>query len=270
MKSIHANTKIADLLKEHPEALEAIISLSPRFNKLRNPLLRKIMAKRTTIAMASKVGGCSIGDFFDKLAPLGFAIDVTVQAEDLESPSHKPLFVEDVDAAHLIELDVRAQLETGKDPFDRIMQAVKQLKDGEVLKIVNTFEPTPLIHLLGKKGFETYTEQLGDQLVHTYFHKNMDANDPAEVPVLTQALDWDGVLAGFTDQLRYVDVRQMEMPMPMHTILQALDTLGPQEALYVYHKRIPVFLLPELKERNLDYRTKEVSDGEVHLLIFNS
>jgi len=38
--------------------------------------------------------------------------------------------------------------------------------------------------------------------------------------------------------------------------------------LFVYHKRIPVFLLPELRERNFDYRIKEIAPNEVRLLIF--
>lgn len=75
MNTINANTKIAAILKQHPDALEAIISISPKFNKLRNPLLRKLMASRASISMASKIGGCSVNDFFEKLQPLGFVID---------------------------------------------------------------------------------------------------------------------------------------------------------------------------------------------------
>jgi TusA-related sulfurtransferase len=60
------------------------------------------------------------------------------------------------------------------------------------------------------------------------------------------------------------------MPMPMMTILEALEKLQDDQALFVYHKRIPVFLLPELSERKFDYRIKEISDGEIHLIIFKS
>jgi hypothetical protein len=56
----------------------------------------------------------------------------------------------------------------------------------------------------------------------------------------------------------------------MMTILEALDKLPADHALFVYHKRIPMFLLPELAERNFDYRIKEIGEGEVHLLIFKS
>jgi hypothetical protein len=67
-----------------------------------------------------------------------------------------------------------------------------------------------------------------------------------------------------------VDVRHLEMPQPMITILDNLDHLPNETALYVYHKRIPVFLLPELAQRGFEYRIKEIQDGEVHLLIFRN
>ncbi|MBK7226024.1 MAG: DUF1858 domain-containing protein [Saprospiraceae bacterium] len=78
MKTINANTKISKIINEDPAALEAIISISPKFNKLRNPLLRKLIASRTSIAMASVIGACKVNDFFEKLKPLGFEIDETV------------------------------------------------------------------------------------------------------------------------------------------------------------------------------------------------
>ena len=68
--------------------------------------------------------------------------------------------------------------------------------------------------------------------------------------------------------MQTIDVRQLEMPGPMMAILDEINKLPADNALYVYHKRIPVFLLPELKEKKFDYRIKEISDGEVRLLIF--
>ena len=81
MKTINANTKIAFLIKQHPDALDAIVSLSPKFEKLRNPILRKLMAGRASIAMASKIGGCSVSDFFVKLKDLGFEVEKNGQPE---------------------------------------------------------------------------------------------------------------------------------------------------------------------------------------------
>lgn len=269
MKLINANTKIATLLKENPEALEAIISISPRFNKLRNPLLRKLMAARTSINMASKVGGCTVNDFFKKLEPLGFKTDKNIVEDDNTAQKDIPGFVQKITVADVVELDVRAEIETGKDPLNLILKAVKQLQPGQVLKLINSFEPVPLMLLLEKQGFESYAENINDNLVHTFFHKS-NATPIKEVDTYKASEGWDEILQRFTSNMETVDVRHLEMPLPMLTILDELEKLPNGKALYVIHKRIPVFLLPELSERKFDYRIKEVGDGEVYLLIFKN
>ena len=269
MSTINANTKISTLLKENPDALEAIISISSKFNKLRNPLLRKLMASRTSINMASKVGGCSVNDFFKKLEPLGFTIDKDADLEDSVEQKQVPLFVQNIHSADIVELDVRTLIESGKDPLNLIMNSVKQLQPGQILKLINSFEPVPLIILLEKQGLESYSETINDDLVYTYFHTNK-ATQFVEPDTDKASEGWDKMLLKYTDKMQTIDVRHMEMPLPMLTILDALDNLSDGEALYVVHKRIPVFLLPELADRKFDYRIKDVADGEVYLLIFKA
>ena len=257
MMTINANTKIASLLKHNAAALEAIVSISPKFTKLRNPILRKVIAARTSISMASKLGGCSVDDFFKKLQPLGFEIDqaaVVMKKENENKPV--PGFV-NIGADKMIELDVRSVIESGKDPLDIIVKKVKTLETGSVLKIINSFEPTPLMHLLGKQGFESYAETISDDLVNTYFYKKSGINVLAENKETDHSKGWDEILNRFKGKLETIDVRALEMPLPMHTILEALETLSMDKALFVYHKRIPVFLLPELEEQQFSYRIKE-------------
>ncbi|MEO5945387.1 MAG: DUF2249 domain-containing protein [Chitinophagaceae bacterium] len=265
---ISPNTKIAAIIKQNPEALEAIVSISKKFEKLRNPLLRKMIGRRTSIAMASKLGDCSVDDFFNKLQPLGFEIDrVDYGVSQEEENNTVPAFMKIVDIENIIELDVRPVFETGKDPLQIILQKVKTLKSGDILKIINSFEPTPLMHLLSKQGFESYAEVINKDLVNTYFYKKTDSPS-LKTAITANSSDWDEVLKRYDGKLRTIDVRAMEMPLPMHTILESLNSLPEDQALFVYHKRIPVFLLPELEDQHFSYRIKEISDGEVHLLIY--
>ena len=269
---INSQTKIAALLKHHPDALEAIVTLSPDFKKLRNPVLRKLMAGRTSIAMASKIGGCTPGDFFEKLKPYGFEADTSKPVEEEAGAEQKPVpqFIKELEADHIVTLDVRSMLAGGNDPLKLIQQTVKGLQQGQVLKIINTFEPTPLIKLLEKQGFQCYTDAVEKDLVETYFYKTTtDGNVQLEAKP-DDTNDWDEVLRRFKNKLQQIDVRHLEMPLPMMTILEALEKIPADTALYVHHKRIPVFLLTELKDRHFDYRIKEVSDGEVYLLIFKN
>lgn len=267
MKAIDANTKIAQLLKLNPDALEAIIGIDQKFEKLRNPLLRKLLAGRTTINMASKIAGCQVQDFFNALKPLGFEIK---QSEGVEMRLKKnlPTFITQLKKHQILEFDVRDILASGGDPLKMIIEKTKELSPGEALKVINTFEPVPLINMLEKQGYVVYADIINSSLVETYFYKK--SSDVAlDTDLKNDALDgFDVILENFKDHLITVDVRHMEMPQPMHTILGVLAELPKDFALYVYHKRIPVFLLPELADQNFDYRIKEINEGEVHLLIY--
>ena len=56
--------------------------------------------------------------------------------------------------ADSVVLDVRPFHERGEEPFDAIMQTVANLRPGQALLLVNSFEPKPLIRVLGARGFE--------------------------------------------------------------------------------------------------------------------
>ncbi|RFM31832.1 DUF2249 domain-containing protein [Chitinophaga silvisoli] len=264
--TINQNTKIAAILKHHPAALDAIIAISPKFEKLRNPVLRKLMAGRASIAVASKIGGCSVADFYTQLAPLGFEIDAVTSTVTV-AQNEMPDFIRTLQEDKVVILDVRPQIASGEDPLRLIFQKVETLQGGQVLKIVNTFEPTPLMVLLKKQGFDAYAAQIEEDLVETWFYKTRTMRPP-EVKIQTE--HWDEILKRFQDKLHTIDVRALQMPLPMYTILEKLDTLPEAQALFVYHKRIPVFLLPELSQRGFEYRAKEIAGDEVHLLIFRN
>lgn len=267
--TINAGTKIGAILKQNAAALEAIVALSPKFEKLRNPILRRVMAGRTSLSMAAKIGGCRVEDFFEKLKPLGFEIAAAV-VEKEEEKKPLPEFITSLKKEQIADLDVRPIMEAGEDPLSVIVKKVKTLLPGQVLKIINSFEPTPLILLLEKQGFLSYVDTIAPDWVETYFYKkegsgSVDIEDKAPAG---SSEGWDAIMRQFENRMQTVDVRHLEMPGPMMTILEALETLPENSALFVYHKRIPVFLLPELAERKFEYRIKEIGEGDVHLLIF--
>lgn len=266
---INANTKISKILKQNPDALEAIISIDPKFEKLRNPLLRKLMAARTSIGMASKIGGFSVNKFFQKLEPLGFEPDTeTVPESNMKKPGI-PAFLNSITPDQVIAFDVRPIIEEGRDPLSSIVAKVKSIPKGGVLKIINSFEPTPLIALLEKQGFESFVDPVEEHRVETYFYKAGD--EPVKLGGKENNSEgWDYLIKRFEGKMQTVDVRNLEMPKPMMTILELVEKLPQGNALFVFHKRIPVFLLPELKNRGFDFRIKEINENQVHLLIFKN
>ncbi len=265
--TINGDTKIAAILKHEPRALETIISINPKFEKLRNPLLRKLMAGRTSILMASKISGNPPEDFYNKLKPLGFDIVAAISQQPNQARPKLPAFLTAARQEQIREFDARPIINADEDPLPAIIKKVKEIKQGEILKIINSFEPTPLMQLLEKQGFESYADVISNQLVETYFYKKVDAVTEIK-GVEKDEEGWEKYIQLFEGKLKTLDVRKLEMPGPMMAILEAIETLPADEALFVYHKRIPVFLLPELRERNFDFRIKEITENEVHLLIF--
>lgn len=268
---ITPNTKIAHLLKENPESLEAIVALAPKFERLRNPLLRKLLAGRTTISMAAKVGGCKVQDFFDKLEPLGFEVDPNASVDEEEKQAF-PEYLQKVKKDKIVALDVRPIIAEGKDPLGQIMKAAKSIPANGALKVINSFEPTPLIAVLEKQGYEYYVDFVEKDDVQTWFYKeNSKGGEEIEVDDTTAAMQgFEEKVKEYEGRMIEIDVRHLEMPMPMHTILETLADMDESKALYVNHKRIPVFLLPELRDAEWEYRIKEIGEGDVKLIIYKA
>src|SRR5699024_7958239 len=72
---INAKTKISELVRYNKDSIEAIASLSKPLRKLKNPVLRKVMASRVTLAEAAKIGKSSMEEFAVVLKPLGFIFE---------------------------------------------------------------------------------------------------------------------------------------------------------------------------------------------------
>ncbi|MFA5573668.1 MAG: DUF2249 domain-containing protein [Brumimicrobium sp.] len=270
---INSKTKIAKIIKENPDAIQAIVKLSPDFKRLLNPVLRRLVAGRTSISMAAKMGKVTVEDFFNALEPLGFEIDREKTDEETEI-ENKPLpqFLASRSTAQIIEFDVRQMIADGGDPLKQIQLKVRKLNAGEALLIITDFDPVPLVKLLGNQGFECHQEFVDADTIKTYFYNpQQKEGEQQAIQVegnISSSDDFDTIVKSFEGKMQEIDVRHLEMPGPMMTILETLEDLPDDKALYVNHKKVPVFLLSELKDSGYDYRIKEVQEGETYLIIF--
>lgn len=62
-----------------------------------------------------------------------------------------------------LEIDVREDLKLKIEPFDKIMGAVQQLKEGQNLILHAPFNPVPLHKVLKGKGFGYEAEEIEHQ-----------------------------------------------------------------------------------------------------------
>ncbi|MFB9843849.1 DUF2249 domain-containing protein [Mucilaginibacter ginsenosidivorans] len=268
--TINPQTKIGRLLEvDRDLVIRTLVGLNKKFSKLKNPLLRSLLVKRVSIADACKISKTELTDFMRSMKQIGFKVTGDNPVENniatLNAPFREPL--------DYFELDVRPMLARDKDPLKEILACIKQLEDGQGLKLINTFEPLPLIHLLADKGFSFRVEQPEPNLIVTYFSKaGSTPDETATIPLTAPAVDndqFDRLLKKFDEhRIIFLDVRQLEMPKPMLAILEQTPNLVAGSALYVYHKKIPVYLLPELEKQGLSYVFKKIGPTDVNMLIY--
>jgi uncharacterized protein (DUF2249 family) len=273
-KLIGPQTTIKELLEGEQElVVESLIKLKKNFSKLKNPVLRNLLARRVTIASACKIAGCEIADFMEAMRKIGFVIGESVIGVQ-ESPSlHADIEIKKW--SDFVELDVRPIIDAQKDPLKMILSCINGLKSNQGLKLINSFEPSPLINLLAEKGFGYFTVSPDDNTVITYFRRNKinpeDLSNLSETTYTEDGESFDATLNKIDPaHIKYLDVRQLEMPKPMVLIMQNAPDLGSGDAIFVYHKKRPVFLIPELEKLGLKYFFKDISDGNVHMLIYKS
>ena len=268
-KSISPQTTIKELLEiNKDQVIGALAALNKNFSRLKNPVLRNLFARRVTIADACKIAGCTIPDFMNCMMKIGFTPEETAENEQSGPALEAEINKKCID---YVELDVRPLLAENKDPLKSILSHINNLKENQGLKLVNTFEPVPLINLLSDKGFTCYTVIPEPDLVVTYFSRpEVDLQKIGDGSENNQANnDFDEKLKQFSqDHIKYLDVRDLEMPKPMMLILENSHNLKTGDLLFIYHKKRPVFLIPELEKQGLKYQFKDIEAGNVHMLIY--
>lgn len=278
--NINAQTKISALIKAHQGSIEAIASVAKPLEKLRNPILRKIMAGRVNIKEAAAMGGCTVEAIVKALKPLGFVFENNTTASGDDKETNVPGWLQHTPENDIHFMDVRPIIDHGSDPLKAIMAEFKKVPEGEILCIINSFVPTPLIHLLTQNGkAESYTNSKDAKEHYTYFFKSGKKTPPAETATpsgdhkvnMDDGAQFNAVCNRFTEEQRTtIDVRHLEMPQPMETILAALKTLPDHHALYVHHKRVPVYLLEELADKDYEVHIHTISETEVKMLLFKN
>lgn len=269
---IRSNTKIAELIKADKTAIDALAAVAKPFQRLRNPILRKVMAPRVTIAEAAQIGGCSIEAIALALEPLGFQYEGAFTTGNTILP--KPKWLQEADAISITRFDVRPIIESGNDPLKEIMARFKTVPPGGILCIINSFVPTPLIHLLEQGKTEgSYVETISSNEFHTWFLKKKKENSLPENPVdLVTLHDHDSFYTIYNrfpeEKIITTDVRHLEMPLPMQTILEKLATVPKGHMLFVHHKRMPVYLLEELAGKNYEIHVYREAEGNVKMIFF--
>jgi uncharacterized protein (DUF2249 family) len=166
--AITPETKIGAMLKQYPQLEDVLIERVPLFAKLRNPILRKTVAKVTTLRQAALVGGVALSELINTLRKaLGEEAAIDPDEGDGYESSDRPEWFSPDRVAQ--SLDARPILDAGRQPMSDVMADLKNLQDGEVYELITAFVPAPLIEMAQSRGFSTWWIREEEEVVKTYF-----------------------------------------------------------------------------------------------------
>lgn len=255
-EAVTACERVSDVLARDESLIEVFVRHSSHFEKLRSPALRKMMARLVTVEQAARVAGVSTGALVDDLnRAIGVA---SANAADVaDTPELESARVHPADAP-VLELDVREDLRSGREPFSHIMGAVSGLDLDAVLHLRAIFEPAPLYAVLEKRGFAHETQRHAADDWSIWFWRP-PAEGTASRPAAAASVSVpDGLEQLMNDPNAVVlDVRNLEPPEPLVRTMAAAEQLEPGQVLVQVNLRVPQFLLPMLTENGYAWEVDE-------------
>lgn len=158
---ITPKTKVLELINHYPDLEDKLIAYVPAFVKLKNPLLRRTVAKVATLQQAALIGNVPISDLINELRTAAGIEHLDIN--DMEQLLYNTIKPEWFDAAKVrTQLDVREMLERGEHPVNQVIAELKVLPVGEIYQMIAPFLPAPLIDKASGLGFRHWIDKKSD------------------------------------------------------------------------------------------------------------
>lgn len=183
-------TKVGALLDAYPGVEEVLMRLAPAFAQLKNPVLRKAVAKTATLDQVANTSRINVRDLVLQLReaagqggaePSAEAAAVPAGAD--EEPNggapvwlHKERIRETIDATGM--------LARGVHPLGAVREAATALGAGEIVALTSGFRPQPLMDAMALAGLAVHSEESTPGSHVTYFCRLTD--DPGLAGRLAQ------------------------------------------------------------------------------------
>ena len=166
---ISPKTKVGELLEAYPFLEPVLISMSPAFEKLRNPVLRKTVARVATLQQVSVVGGVNLEVLIRKLRQeAGQDHDEIVTGNAEYHQAEAPGWFDP--SRVMSKYDATPVINAGDSPMQEILKLATALGPESILELKTPFMPAPIIDMLKGKSFRTYSI-VNNQGVVTYISR---------------------------------------------------------------------------------------------------
>jgi len=160
-----------EIFENFPGLEARLIEIVPMFKKLKNPILRKTVAKIATVQQAATIANIPVNELVNILR--------TAANQELENLDHNPdnyalnfTQPEWLDKSRIVNsMDLAPFLDAGEHPIHQVVADLKKLGKEEILEIMAPFLPAPLIDKGSSLGFDHFVEKGDGDAVKVYFRQ---------------------------------------------------------------------------------------------------
>jgi hypothetical protein len=175
--AITPDSRLGELLERWPALEGVLLEISPHFRALKNPVLRRTIAKVATLRQVASVSGVPLGTLLEKLRAGAGLPAIALPGEGAEVQGDRPEWANEGAATRT--RDARAAIEAGEHPMPAVLADLAALPEAGVYQLVTPFVPAPLVDLARGKGFAAHSVMESDTLVRTFFRRASGAASSA-------------------------------------------------------------------------------------------
>lgn len=284
---LNTNTKIDDLLKQYPFLLDLLITLSPKFKNLKNPVVRKTVGKVATLEKAAAIGGLRVEDLISRLsAEISKQTGSAPASGESVAASQSDTVADSKERQEVLKGIIR-DLHDGKD-MEVLKQRFRELVHGveatEIAKmeqaLMNEGLPVEEIKRLCDVHMEIFKEALEEQdrpepppghPIHTFMKENRASEKImseislligriGQLPSLETFKAHSQAVETLIKRLSEIDTHYTRKENQLFPMLEAHHFTGPSQVMWSLHDDIRA----QLKQ------AREAFDGNDAVLMVNS
>lgn len=167
---ITPKTKLFDLLEAFPQLESKISSLLPALEKLKNPAVRKVVGKVSTLQQIASMANLPVEQLIHQLrTEVGQNDSIEESVSEFDTKNTVPVWFSKEKIAAF--LDVRPMLEAGEHPVHQVMSDLNHLPEEKIFKMTAPFFPVPLIEKASSLDYQYWVEKISEFEFNIYFFK---------------------------------------------------------------------------------------------------
>ncbi len=160
---------VHEMLEAYPDLEDVLIGIAPPFKKLKNPILRRSVAKVATLKHVASVGKVPLNELVGKLRQAVGQPPIKSSFQDEEYFQPKPDWFSQEKIA--VTIDEGSLEDEDKMTLVAILTAAKGLSSGEIIELVTNFLPAPGIDIWKAKSNKFWSTKGEGEQIKTYFLK---------------------------------------------------------------------------------------------------